>query len=808
MPAKGERPRGLLAGFNCTDTMVRKIALLAASCFIVLTANAQLTITGTVLDESGQPLPGAHVQVMNTLTGVSTGQDGYFFLAGLKPVSQVLRVSYLGYEPKEVPFIPGQEIPLLIQLIPRSILTEEVTVRALRAGENTPVPYSTITREEIDRSNRILDVPYLLAMTPSVTVTSDAGLGVGYTGIRIRGTDPTRINVTINGIPLNNSESHEVYWVDVPDILSSSENIQVQRGVGTSSQGAAAFGANINLQTTAVSNKPFAEISLGGGSFNTWKSSLKTGTGLIDGHWNVDVRLTGIHTDGYIDRAFADLTSGCLSGGYFSKKNIFRINLISGYERTYQAWGGVPSSMLETNRTYNPYEYKDEVDDYRQQHAQLHWSGMVSSGLNVNLSLHYTHGSGYYEQYREEASLAGYGLGPVVIGTDTLSETDLVRRKWLDNHFFGGVYSLNFSRDRVKLTVGGGINRYLGDHYGRVIWSEYPTLAGPDYQYYFNEGDKTDLNQFIKVNYSLNQNLNLYADVQFRYIHYALAGLDDDLRDLGQEHQYPFLNPKAGLTWTMAPGHTSFASYSIAHREPKRSNFTDAAPGTEIKPESLRDLEMGYRFEGIKSLVGVTVYWMDYTDQLVLTGEINDVGAAVMVNVPDSYRLGCELSYSFVPSSRFRGDFNLTVSSNKILNFTEYVDDWDTGLQRENFIGTTDLSFSPALTSAGKLTLNILPHLDVSLAGRYVGRQFIDNTGDLSRSLDPFFVSNLVLTWNLTPAWCREISLFAQVNNLFNEEYETNAWVYSYYYEGNRAKMDGYFPQAKIHFLGGINIRF
>ncbi|MFH0760031.1 MAG: TonB-dependent receptor [Bacteroidota bacterium] len=788
--------------------MFKRIAFFMASCFIVLTANAQLRITGTVSDESGNPLIGANVQISNSLAGTATDSGGRFILPGLKPEAYLLKFSYMGYEAKEVPVKLDSSVNLTIILNAVSIMSEEVTVHALRAGENTPVSYSTVTREEISRSNRIQDVPYLLAMTPSVTVTSDAGIGVGYSGIRIRGTDPTRINVTVNGIPLNDSESHEVYWVDIPDILSSAESVQIQRGVGTSTQGAAAFGANINLQTTKINTRPFADINLVGGSFNTWKTCLATGTGMINKHWNVDVRLSGIHTDGFIDRAFANLKSGYLSGGYYSKKNIVRFTLMSGYERTYQAWGGVPSELLSTDRTYNPYAYENEVDDYRQEHAQLHWSGLVSSGMDFNVSLFYTRGSGYYEQFREEESFSDYLMDPLIIGGDTINSTDLVRRKWLDNHFFGGIYALNFRKPDLIMTIGGGANQYLGDHFGRVIWSEYSSVSNPDYQYYFNEGNKSDLNQFVKTEYAISNSITLFADLQYRFINYAISGSDDDLRDLNQEHRYHFLNPKAGVTWMISPVHKTYFSYSIAHREPKRSNFTDATPGMEVKPETLRDLEAGYQYNSDKAVLGMTLYWMDYTDQLVLTGQINDVGSPVMVNVTSSYRLGSELSASLMPSSKIRIELNLTLSSNKIRNFTELVDDWDTGVQHQLFLGTTDLSFSPSVLSAGRFSWLITKCLKLSFESHFVSRQYIDNTTDKLRSLDPYWVNNLMLSWSVNPSWCRELSFFGQVNNLLNEKYETNAWVYSYFYEGQRYKMDGYFPQAGIHFFAGVNIGF
>jgi iron complex outermembrane receptor protein len=489
-----------------------------ASCFIVLAAQAQFNLTGTVTDESGKPLAGANLLISGSVSGVSSGPSGEFIFKNLKAGNYLLRASFVGYEQKEVPVSLTGNQSVKIVLAERMFLADEVVVRATRADRNSPVAYTDISREEIHQMTKIQDVPYLLALTPSVTLTSDGGIGVGYSGLRIRGTDPTRINVTLNGVPFNDSESHEVYWVDIPDVLASTDNIQVQRGVGTSTQGAAAFGANINLKTNEPEMQPNATMSLSGGSFNTLRASVSAGTGLIRDHWNMDARISRIHTDGYIDRAFADLSSLALSGGYFSKRNVIRVSLLSGSERTYQAWGGVPSSMLQSNRTYNPYTYENEVDDYDQEHAQIHWSSQIRPDLSLNLAMFYTKGSGYYEQFRTEEDLDSYGIEPVIIGNDTIHETDLVRRKWLDNRFYGTVYSLNWDRSHFRLTYGGGASNYSGDHFGRVIWSEFASSAGPDFNYYFSNGRKSELNQFIKVDADLFKGVSFFADLQGRFI--------------------------------------------------------------------------------------------------------------------------------------------------------------------------------------------------------------------------------------------------------------------------------------------------
>jgi iron complex outermembrane receptor protein len=779
-----------------------------ASCFIVLAAQAQFNLTGTVTDESGKPLAGANLLITGSLSGVSSGSDGRFTFNNLKAGNYLLQASFVGYERKEVPVAITGNTEITINLSERMFMADEVVVRATRADQNSPVAYTNISREEIQQMTKVQDVPYLLALTPSVTLTSDGGLGVGYSGLRIRGTDPTRINVTLNGIPFNDSESHEVYWVDIPDVLASTDNIQVQRGVGTSTQGAAAFGANINLKTDEPEMNPHASVSLSAGSFNTLRSSLSAGTGLMGNHWNIETRVSRIHTDGFIDRAFANLNSMALTGGYYSKRNVIRASLLSGYERTYQAWGGVPSSMLETNRTYNPYAYENEVDDYKQNHAQIHWSGQLSDALSLNVSLHFTKGQGYYEQYRTDEDLSSYGIEPVIVGSDTVGEADLVRRKWLDNQFFGTVYSLNWDRKRIRLTYGGGASKYSGDHFGRIIWSEFASTIGPDYNYYLSTGNKSEINQFVKADVNLFGGVSLFADLQGRFIRYSIVGNDDDLRDISQDHSYPFFNPKAGINWKITEGQRAFISYGIANREPKRSDFTDARKGSVPLPEQLRDLELGYDLVQSNFSGSVNVYWMDYTNQLVLTGMINDVGAPVMVNIPDSYRTGLELAAAWKVLRTLKLEGTLTLSKNKIRSFVEYVDDWDTGIQHQFAIEDTDLSFSPAVVSSGRITWQILKDLRLAIDSRFVGRQYIDNTSNPDRALDPYFVSNLQVSWSLHPKHMKELSFFVQVNNLLNEQYETNAWVYSYYYGGQRYKEDGYFPQAGIHFFTGLTATF
>jgi len=781
--------------------------LLAVSCFVVLSASAQLTITGTVTNEQDQPLQGANVVLKHTQSGAITRDDGSFTLKNLAPGKYTLQCSYLGFERKEQTLDLSGSVSLTIRLHPLAVMTDEVIIRGIRAGNNDPVTHSDLNSQDIRNEMPVRDIPYLLMNTPSIVAGSDAGTGVGYSALHIRGTDPTRINVTINGIPFNDSESHELYWVDIPDMVSSTDNIQIQRGVGSSTQGAAAFGANINFQTLSMNSEPNVEMNASAGSFNTWKTSIKSGTGLINNHFNVDVRLSKIHSDGYIDRAFTNLSSAYVSAGYFSDKTIIKGTFFTGKELTYQAWGGVPSELLSTDRTYNEYTYDNEVDDYLQNNAQIHCSRKINPYFDLTMALHYTGGSGFYEQFKENQKLEDYLISPFILGTDTLFRSDLVRRKWLKNDFYGGVYTLNFHKNQWSVIAGGGINQYDGDHFGRVIWAKIASDAGTDHEYYFNNGLKTDANQFVKTNYQILQNVNLYADIQYRHIDYTITGVDDNRSDANQTHHYNFLNPKLGFSFQISDNQKTFASYSVAHREPSRSNFIDAPDNQPVRPETLYDLEIGYQLESKPFSANLTFYRMDYTDQLILTGQINDVGSAIMVNIPSSCRTGLESEFHIKPIHALQLDWNLTLSSNTVKNFTEYVDDWDTGLQQVNNLGTRDLAFSPDLITGGRLTWSVTDNVRFMVDSRYVSRQFIDNTSDLSRSIDPYWINNVMCSWTLKPMKIKELVLYVQINNVLNEQYETNAWVYSYFSEGQRYKEDGYFPQAGINFMGGIRIR-
>lgn len=800
-----------------------------------IAAFSQFSITGKITDaETGEPLPGAHVILEDSYKTTISNSNGVFEFLKLQKGNYMLRISYLGYKKISDRVQLDADISKDYKMEPQIVMEDEVIIRATRADLKSPTTYKNVSREEIDEVNFGQDLPYLIETTPSTVVTSDAGAGIGYTNIRIRGTDITRVNVTINGIPLNDPESQGVFFVNMPDFASSIDNMQIQRGVGTSTNGAAAFGASINIQTLDLKPDPYAEVNSMAGSFNTLKNNLRFGTGLIDGKWSFSGRLSKITSDGYIDRAFSDLKSFYFSGGYHGEKTMLKAVVFSGKEKTYQSWYGVPKVRLENDpegmkryynhwlfteeeyehmlnsdsRTYNYYTYENETDNYQQDHYQLHFSHQLNKDLFLSASAFYVYGRGYYEQKKKNEDFSDYGLDPLIIGMDTIESTDLVRQKWLDNDFYGGNFSVNYRLKKIQIILGGGYNRYDGRHFGDVIWAEYAANMPKDYEWYYNTGIKNVGNVFTKFNYRFTDKLNYYLDLQYRGLNYEIDGIHDDLRDISQKHSYDFFNPKTGLYYDLNASNSIYASFAVSNREPNRSSFRDAASGEEFMPERLYDYELGYSLQKQKFALEANFFYMDYTDQLVLTGEINDVGAAIMTNVKDSYRAGIELSGGLKIADNLDWTFNATYSQNKIRNFTEYVDDWTEGGQRVIELGTTDLAFSPEVIAGSHINYEPVKGLGIGFISKYVGRQYIDNTSSMDRSLDPYFVNDLVINYRFETKSIDKVGLHLMVNNVFNQEYETFAWVYRYYYEGQYWNMDGYFPQAGVNFMGGVTLHF
>jgi iron complex outermembrane receptor protein len=765
-------------------------------------------IKGKVSDINGSPLPGAGITIENTFLGVHTDSEGNYTLSVPKNGVYLLRFSFIGYESQFSEVRVKGDTVLNITLMSKSVMTEEVFVSATRAGEHTPMAYTTVTKEDISKNNIVQDIPYLLDYTPSLVVSSDAGTGVGYTYINIRGTDVKRINVTIDGVPVNDAESHGVWWVDLPDLASSADNIQIQRGVGTSTNGAGAFGATINFETTNLNREPYAEVNSSYGSFNTSKNTINFGTGLIDKKFAVDARLSKIWSDGYIDRAFSDLKSFYISGTMYGETSILKLMIFSGVEHTYQAWLGVPKDSLTTHRTYNPYSYKNETDNYWQDNYQLHYSKEINSSLSANAALHYTHGQGYYENLVQNSKFSSFNLPNAVFNTDTITSSDFITQRWLRNDFYGFTYSLNYRKNKINTVIGGGWNQYLGNHFGDIIWAKIVTFNDESFRWYQGTGDKKDLNTFFKVNYSLTDKLNLYADLQLRNINYSIGGFNENLKNVTQNHKYNFFNPKAGLVYNLNEKQKFYASFGVSQREPARDDFTDADPGKTPVPEKLFDYEAGYEFHSSKLMLKGNLYYMYYHDQLILTGEINDVGATILTNVSKSYRQGIEIETGIQILENLNWYENLTFSRNIIPVFTDLTDNWDTSGQDKETLKNKTISFSPSVIASSVLDYSPFKDFHINLNTKYVGKQYIDNTQNSDRMLNAYLVQNISFLYTLKKKVFKELTCQFVINNLFDEMYETNAWVYKYIEGGSLHIMDGYFPQAGINYMFKVGLKF
>lgn len=692
-------------------------------------------------------------------------------------------------------------------------LMTPVEVRAIRAADRAPFTKTNLGKQEIEKANLGQDIPFILNQTPSVVVNSDAGNGVGYTGIRIRGTDATRVNVTLNGIPYNDAESQGTFFVDLPDFLSSVSSIQVQRGVGTSSNGTGAFGATISLSSNEFNPKSYAEINNTYGSFNTWKHTVKAGTGLISDHFTIDARLSQVTSDGYIDRASSHLQSFYLSGAYTGDQSSVRLNIFSGKEKTYQAWNGVPESLLKTDRTYNssgtdrPGEpYDNETDNYRQTHYQLFYNTTINDRWQFNTAAFLTRGLGYYENYRGGEAFSDYGLPDPVIGGTAIEETDLVRQKWLDNHFYGQIFSAQYKKTKNAVTIGGGWTVYDGNHHGDIIWAQYGIADG--YRYYDVDALKSDINVYTKWQHDLTPSWSLFTDLQYRHVQHRMDGFADN-PSLSISRKFDFVNPKAGVSYNRN-GWQAYFSYALASKEPNRDDF-EASLTSQPQKETLHDFEAGIEKRTSAWHASATLYYMLYRDQLVLTGMINDVGAYTRINVPNSYRTGIELQGSHIFSRRLNATANLTLSRNKIKSFTEFLDEYDaifewTGQQSVEH-QNTNIAFSPAVT--GGATINFLPvkNVELSLLGKYAGKQYLDNTQNENRKLDAFYTQDARVIFTFHSKLFREWKIIGQVNNIFDRKYEPNGYTYSYVYDGSITADNYYFPMAGINYMIGLNIK-
>jgi iron complex outermembrane receptor protein len=800
--------------------------------FIPLISFSQNSIKGIVKSNDGNTIPGVKVEIESSYNQVLTNADGEFLFTKLKDGEYTLHFTITGFTPiSEIVIIEGKDKVLDVKLTENFKLIEEMSVSAIRADAKTPTTHSEINKEEIESKNFGQDLPYLLNTMPSTVVTSDAGAGVGYTGIRIRGVDPTRTNVTINGIPINDSESHSVYWVNTPDLASSLQNIQVQRGVGTSSNGASAFGASINIKTNDIQREAYGVLDNSYGSFNTWKNTVKAGTGLINDKFTFDTRLSHITSQGYIDRAKTNLQSYYVSGAWVGEKSLLRATVFSGKEKTYQAWYGTPESVINQNqedinayadrnyifgadrdnllasgRTYNFYTYDNEVDNYQQDHYQLHFNHWFKNNLKLTSALHYTRGKGYFEQYKTNQDFSDYGFAPIILSNDTITSTDLIRRRWLDNHFFGGVFSLTYDKGPLNVVFGGGANQYLGKHYGEVIWAQFSSDSKIRDRYYDNDASKFEAHSYLKGTYKIKK-LTIYGDLQYRHIDYQFLGIDDvsgTLKDVERTLSFDFFNPKVGFMYDYNDHNNTYVSLAVANREPIRIDFRESTPANQPMPENLLNLELGYRYKGRKLMVNANAYYMYYRNQLVLTGQINDVGDYTRTNVDKSYRAGIELEAGYRITKNLSFTANLNLSSNKIKQFNEYITNYDTGGQDTISHSNSDLAFSPNIIAVAGLKYVPIKNLNISLMGKHVGNQYLDNTSAASRKMNAYTTFNFQLDYTFEDVFFKEITIGVLVNNIFNEMYQNNGYTWGYIAGGQRTDENFYYPQAGTNFLARL----
>lgn len=772
--------------------------------FVTLITNAQtFTISGKVVDENNEALPGATIVVKETKQGASTDFNGSFKIK-LNSGTYTVQFSFLGYKKVTKIIALDKDLEVSIQLKPNETLLDEVLVSAVRVNADIPVTFSNLSKKEIAKRNLGQDIPIIMNYLPNVVSSSDAGAGVGYTYMNVRGSNSERINVTINGIPYNDAESHGTFWVNLGDFTSSTENLQLQRGVGTSTNGSGAFGASLNILTDAISEEAYGEISNSFGSFNTRKHTVKFSTGKINDHIEIAGRLSNIYSDGYVDRAFADLKSYFLQGSYTDENTLIKLVTFGGEERTYQAWFGLDATQLAQNRRQNPYTYDNEVDDYGQNHYQLHWNEKWSEKWSTNLGLNYTQGAGFFEQFKEQEDAVDFN-NLIVDGTD------VIVRRWLDNDFYVANFNAEYNSDKLKLITGISYSNYTGDHFGEVIWGAdlAPNTSIRD-RYYFSDATKNDFSIFAKANFDINEKLGGYVDLQGRFVSYKTEGLTSDRDPLDVDTNFDFFNPKLGLTYDLNDNNNLYASFAVANREPNRNDFE----GGVTTPETLFDYEFGWRLKSESIKLNTNIYYMDYDNQLVLTGAIDNVGQPVRATSGSSYRLGLEIDADITISEQFSIRPNAAFSSNKNRDFYLIRDGNSVPIP----LGNTDISFSPNIVLGNILTFKPEENFQISFLSKFVGKQFMSNFSSAITEndvLDSFFTSDLNVVYQIEPNKIfKSITLTALVNNIFNKEYVDRGYYYTFddtwSTPGITTTLDGagYYPQATRNFLIGATLRF
>ena len=781
-------------------------------CLALQAQGQQYKVHGRLTDPQGAGIAAATVVHLESGKGVQTDLDGYYHLA-LPAGEQQLSFNFSGEQPIVKRIVLESDMVLDVQITEKDVLLDAVLVSAVRANADTPVTFSNLSAKDIESRNLGQDIPVLMNYLPNVVTTTDAGAGVGYTGIRVRGSDATRVNVTINGIPYNDGESQGTFWVNMPDFASSTQSLQLQRGVGTSTNGAAAFGASLNILTDGISKQAYGEISGSVGSFNTHKTNLKFSSGLLNDHFEISGRLSQIKSDGYIDRAFSDLESYFLQAAYKDDNTLLKALMFGGQEVTYQSWNGIENWQIEQyGRTFNSagaiYDqqgdvvdyYDNEVDDYKQDHFQFHWNQQWSPAWSSNLALHYTRGRGFFEQYKQDQAFEDYNLDPIENSGTIINTTDLIRRRWLSNHFYGTTFSVNYNTQKLEFIAGGGWNTYEGDHFGDIIWARYASGSEMGDRYYDDNSKKRDFNTYAKITYSPLDKLSLFGDVQYRHVSYQANGDETGLVD----DDFNFFNPKAGVTYDLNANQKLYFSYARAHREPNRNDYESGDP----EPETLNDFELGWRYNTSKMRINANTYYMRYKNQLVLTGELNDVGAPLRENVGDSYRLGLEVDALFYLGDQFILRPNVALSANKNLDFYAHAD----GAVQE--LGNTDISYSPGVVAGNMFTFMPKENIQLSLLSKYVSSQYLGNSDSENSKLDSYFANDFNIQYTITPKTLFDsITLNALVNNIFDATYSSNGYYYTYDLsndDGSVTTYDGtgYYPQAGINFLLGATIRF
>ena len=788
-------------------------------------ASAQFSVSGKVTDQqTGEPLSGATIRIQNANISTSSGPDGRYTFTNLKADNYSFKITYIGYEAtiKTISLKGNATVDFSLNMA--AIMNDEVTVNATRAAINAPIAFTNLSGKDIQKNNLGQDLPYLLDQTPSVVTTSDGGTGIGYTYIHIRGSDATRINVTINGIPYNDSEEEGVYFVDIPDIASSVKDIQIQRGVGTSTNGAGAFGASINIQTTTRRDTGYLELNNSVGSYGAVKNTLNIGTGLLGGKFTFDGRLSSITSNGYIDRASANLKSYFFNGAYYGKNTIVRLITFGGTEHTYQAWDGVPEDSLKTNRRYNDlgYEaangtyYPEQKDNYTQIHYQLLVDKKISDKLSFSGALHYTHGYGYYEEYRNSDLVANYGLTPTP--NDTTS--DLTRRLWLNNKFYGVTYNFKYHPgSNFNFNLGGAYNEYRGEHYDDIEWSQQNLGIGPNYQYESDNAVKTDFNIYGKADYKLGK-FTLYADMQYRHISYSFLGFNDALQNEQEQVKLNFFNPKAGITYQIDPKSNVYLSFGVGNHEPDRDDYVQSTPDSRPKPENLKDWELGYRTSQGIFTGGINAFYMLYYNQLVVTGALNDVGDQIQSNVKNSFREGLEFDGRIRPSSWFIWSATASWSANKIRNFDQSFIDYDNNTEVSYQSKETNIAFSPDWVASSEIGFMPFKGSEFAFISKYVSKQYLDNTSNTNppgyslyesgskRYLNSYFVNGVRLNYDFSIKSVKDIGISLLINNIFSTNYSSNGATYPDIEGGKVVNYSTFFPQAPINFLVGLSLKF